>query len=63
MNQRLLTAAIVAVAIAVIAVPVEYIAHEYGLISGSQAAAGWGIGLGIAVAFGLVYLWQGRTTR
>lgn len=63
MNQRLLFAAIIAVAVAVIVVPIEYVAHEYGILSGAQAAAGWGIGLGIAAAFGLVYWWQTRSSR
>ncbi len=60
MDKRLLSYAVIAAAVAVIAVPLEYIAYEAGLISGSQAAAAWGIGIGVALAFGAVYAWRGR---
>lgn len=60
MDRRLLFSAVVVAGVAVLAVPIEYVAYEMGFLSGSQAAAGWGIGIGVALAFGIVYLWRTR---
>ncbi len=59
-NKRLLIYAVLAALVLVIAVPLEYVVYDAGLISGGQAAAAWGIGIGVALAFGIVYLWRGR---
>lgn len=63
MNQRILIAAIIALAVAVVVIPLEYVAQEYGLISGAQSAAGWGIGLGIALGFGIAWWWKVRPLK
>lgn len=60
MDKGLLFYAVIAAVILVIAVPLEYVVYEAGLISGAQAAAAWGVGIGVALAFGAVYLWRGR---
>lgn len=60
MDRSILSAAVVAGIVAVLAVPLEYILYQQGIMTGAQAAAGWGIGIGVAFAFGLVYLWRTR---
>jgi hypothetical protein len=58
MDNGLLLYAVIVAAIAVIAVPLEYVFYNAGLISGGAAAAAWGIGIGVALAFVAVYGWR-----
>ena len=55
-DKRLLTYAVLAALLLVLVVPLEYVAYSAGLMRGGQAAAAWGMGIGVALAFAVVYL-------